>query len=150
MTNCDMLRGFLPPYAMITGRIAIVGSTNRGDSTIQGETKMAAYALGKALAKKGLPLLVYFDEPIFLEAEVVHGYLDSGTAAVNSIEVRYPKKLDASNVPKPAPFSQSKDPAFAFNPDENLEWEISFYRSLEEIGGMVVMQGGSSTLIAGV
>jgi hypothetical protein len=136
---------------VLTGRVAIVGSTNRGDPQIQADTKTAAYHLGGALAGKHLPILVYYDEPIFIEAEVVHGYLDSGMAEPNSIEVRYPEKLDQNNVPKPPPFAgYVGDPRFSFRPDRNREWEISFYQSLEDIGGMLVLQGGSSTLIAGL
>lgn len=136
---------------MITGPIAIVGSTNRGDALIQAEAKTAAYHLGKALAKRRLRILVYFDDPIFLETEVVRGYVDSGIAAEGSIEVRYPEKKDASGVPKPPPFvNYYGQPSFAFQPDDNPEWEVSFYQSLGDIGGMLVLQGGSSTLIAGL
>lgn len=137
--------------SMIVGRIAIVGSTNRGDATTQAAAKNAAYHLGKALAVRRLPILVYYDEPIFAEAEVVHGYVDSGDTPASSIEVRYPEKLDNQGVPKPPPFaSYSGLPSFLFRPDKHREWEISFYQSLEEIGGMLVLQGGSSTLIAGL
>src|SRR5208282_132726 len=138
---------------MIIGRIAVVGSTNRLDVQTQSAAKAAAYHLGWALATKRLPILVYDDKPIFVEAEVVRGYLASGQAAVNSIEVRYPEKLDDHKRPNPPPFKtyfEEGHPSFLFQPDRNAEWEISFYQSLETIGGMVIFQGGSSTLIAGV
>jgi hypothetical protein len=139
------------PERDLTGGISIVGSTNRGDAQTQADARVAAYHLGRALAKAGLPILVYHDDAIFIKAEVVRGYLDSGSAAVNSIEVRCPEKVDENNVPNPPPFAKYQGhPSFMFHPDKHPEWEISFYRSLEEIGGMLVLQGGSSTLIAGL
>jgi hypothetical protein len=154
-TTCGQTccNGFLERLqnAMLTGRISIVGSTNRGDAQTQADARVAAYHLGRAFAKAGLPILVYYDDSIFIEAEVVRGYLESGSAAVNSIEVRYPEKVDENNVPNPPPFAKYQGhPSFVFHPDKNPEWEISFYRSLDEIGGMLVLQGGSSTLIAGL
>jgi hypothetical protein len=94
---------------------------------------------------------VYSDDPIFIEAEVVRGYLESNNAAVDSIEVRYSKKVDDQNKPKLPPFAKYlKNRSFVFRGDDNPQWEISFWQPIAEIGGMLVLQGGSSTLIAGL
>jgi hypothetical protein len=130
--------------------IAIVGSTNRGDAKTQADARAAAYQLGLALARKQLNILVYSDEPQFLEAEIVRGYLAAGSAD-RSIEVRYPEKQDKDGKPKPPPFNDHfNDARFAFFPDTSPDWEISYYTSFEHIGGMLVVQGGRSSLVAGV
>jgi hypothetical protein len=69
----------------------------------------------------------------------------------HSIEVRYPEKLDDHGAPKTPPFnSHFNDPRFQFVSDKNPDWEVSYYASFEEIGGMLLLQGGKSALVAGV
>jgi hypothetical protein len=133
------------------GSIAIIGSVNRGDNQTQAAARAAAYQLGAALARKDQRIVVYSDEPRFLEVEVVHGYMDGGSAAEGSIEVRYPEKLDDKGKPEPPPFnSHFNNPRFLFLPDKSRDWEVSYYTSLEDVRGILLLQGGRSALVAGV
>ena len=71
--------------------IAIVGSvdaTRRDyDPPLRNATlaKQAAEELGGELARAGCGLIVYTDEPGFIEADVVRGYINSGSATPKSI-----------------------------------------------------------------
>jgi hypothetical protein len=135
----------------INGPVAIIGSTNRGDDKTQADAKAAAYHLGQALAQRGYRIIVYSDDPRFLESEIARGYLAVELVGNHSIEVRYPDKLDDHGTPKPPPFNAYfQDPRFKFLPDENPDWEVSYYASFEEIGGMLLLQGGKSALVSGV
>src|SRR6185437_4380917 len=107
--------------------------------------KTAAENLGKALAQKGCRILVYSSDAAFIEPDIVRGYVESKEAQPESIEVLYPMNQ------RPA-FPEEKDPKglFHFTQDTHSEWEISFYRSLRDVDGVILMGGGTSTLIAGL
>ncbi len=120
--------------------IAIVGNAKTSD-----KTAAAAEVLGRELAKAGLRILVYASEPDFLECHVVRGYVASRAAVHNSIQVRYPL-----HSVKPAFAEQSTNSElFDWRPDPAPDWELSFYQSIGEVQGVIMMGGGPSTLIAG-
>jgi len=99
-----------------------------------------------ALAKAGMRILVYSSGEDFLEGPIVRGYIESQVAATGSIQVRYP-----FTGAKPAfPEQQAHRRMFDWRPDDSPDWETSFYRSLNEVDGILLLGGGSSTLIAGL
>jgi hypothetical protein len=60
--------------------------------------------------------------------------------------VRYPLHGD-----KPAfPEQQTHAKIFDWRPDHSPDWEISFYQSLNDVDGIVLLGGGGSTMIAGL
>lgn len=121
--------------------IAIVGNVKT-----HADAPKAAEAMGSALAKARLRILVYSSGPDFLEGHLVKGYVASQTAAKRSIQVRYP--LHGS---KPAfPEQQTHAEVFDWRPDPSPDWEVSFYQSLSDADGILLIGGGDSTKIAGV
>lgn len=121
--------------------IAIVGSIKESPTAPD-----AAEALGRELAKAGLRILVYSSGADFLEGRVVRGYVATRLAARRSVQVRYPLHGD-----KPAFLEQSTNSeVFDWQPDPRPDWEMSFYQSLAEVDGVLVMGGGNSTLIGGL
>ena len=120
--------------------VAIVGNAKTSD-----KASAAAEVLGRELAKAGFRILVYSSESEFLECHVVRGYVASRVAVRCSIQVRYPL-----HGVKPAFAEQSTNrELFDWRPDHAPDWEMSFYQSIGEVQGVVLMGGGPSTLIAG-
>jgi hypothetical protein len=120
--------------------VAIVGNAKCND-----KAPAAAEVLGRELAKAGFRILVYSSKPEFLECHFVRGYVASRAAVRCSIQVRYPL-----HGVKPAFAEQSTNgELFDWRPDHAPDWEMSFYQSLSEVQGVVLMGGGPSTLIAG-
>src|SRR5208283_251280 len=120
--------------------VAIVGNAITSE-----KAPAAAEVLGRELAKAGFRILVYSSEPDFLECHVVRGYVASRAAVRSSIQVRYPL-----HGVKPAFAEQSTNSElFDWRPDHAPDWEMSFYLSLSEVQGILLMGGGPSTLIAG-
>jgi len=121
--------------------IAIVGNVKTDPGA-----PAAAEALGRELAKAGLRILVYSSGVDFLEGCIVRGYIASKQASPRAIQVRYPLHSQ-----KPAfPEQQSNSEVFDWRPDHSEDWEMSFYQSLNEVDGILLMGGGNSTMIAGL
>jgi hypothetical protein len=121
--------------------IAIVGNVKTSENAA-----VAAEDLGRELAKSGFRILVYSSNPDYLEASVVAGYIASQTALNGSIQVRYPLHGD-----KPAfPNQQMHAKIFDWRPDHSPDWEMSFYQSLNDVDGILLLGGGASTMIAGL
>jgi hypothetical protein len=121
--------------------IAIVGNAKT-----HADAPAAAEALGRELAKAGFRILVYSSLADYVEARVVTGYLASNAAGRRSIVVRYP--LDGA---RPEFAEQSSHAAaFDWRPEDGHDWEISFYQSLNEVDGVLLIGGGNSTMIAGL
>jgi hypothetical protein len=121
--------------------IAVVGNV-----TASPDAPAAAEALGRELAKAGLRILVYSSGTEYLEGCTVRGYVASRVAARRSIQVRYPLHGQ-----KPAfPEQETHGEVFDWRPDHSQDWEMSFYQSLNEVDGILLMGGGDSTMIAGL
>ncbi len=108
--------------------------------------RRAAEDVGRELAKAKCRLLIYSSCPDFIEFEVVRGYMAANSAGTNLIQVRYP--LSVSQAPFPG--QTDCEQLFDWRPDRSNDWEVSFYRSLEEVDGIILIGGGDSTLIAGL
>lgn len=120
--------------------IAIVGNVKTDGAPA------AAEAIGRELAKAGFRILVYSSGADYLEGCVVRGYVASGLAARCSVQVRYPLKGKKPEFLE----QQTHAELFDWRPDHSQDWEMSFYQSLNEVDGIVLMGGGESTMIAGV
>jgi hypothetical protein len=121
--------------------IAIVGNVKTEPGA-----PASAEALGRELAKAGLRILVYSSGVGYLDSHIVRGYVASRLATRHSIQVRYPLHGE-----KPAfPEQQSNDELFDWRPDSRSDWEMSFYQSLTDVDGVLLMGGGASTMIAGL
>jgi|GEM_PF-1486910 len=132
--------------------IAIVGSYNpeRADALFLKNVELAPAAgseLGRELAKQGCHIVVYASYPYLLEVDVVSGYVEAKKAnpEADCIQVHYSLKQ-----PRPSFPDEGGDEMFKFMPDHNPEWEVSFYRSLREVDGLLMLGGGPSSMTAGV
>jgi hypothetical protein len=135
--------------------IAIVGSYDpkRTDELSLKNIALAQEAgaeLGRELARQGCNIVVYASYPYLLEVDVVRGYVEVKKAQPEPepecIQVRFSNRLG-----RPV-FNEENGnrELFHFIPDNNAEWEVSFYRSLREVDGVLVLGGGPSSMIAGV
>lgn len=109
----------------------------------------AGRALGKALAESEYPILVFSSSRTFLEAYIVEGYVQSGSAKQNSIITLYPRRKDPAIHGDFA--EQATHPTlFDSRTDSHPRWEASFYQSLPEVEGVLMIGGGHATLIMGL
>lgn len=138
-------------------RIAIVGDANAERNHPNHEfpfkppvdvqkARDAARLLGAALAKKGHGLIVY--DAQYIEAEVVSAYVAAHPPPSDQgapIEIRQPL------TDKPRPFQEEQTHPALFNRivESSGSWEVSFYRSLADADGLVLIGGAMSTAIAG-
>jgi hypothetical protein len=135
--------------------VAIVGSVDPGRADYSPElknvevAKQACEELGRELAKAGCRIIVYSSDPEYIEADVVRGYIASGLAKPKSIEIRYPQALDVGKSPS---FSEQETHPAVFDerPDTHPNWQVSFYASLKEASGILLIGGGNSALISGI
>lgn len=130
--------------------IAIVGSLDESRSydpplTRAADARAACEELGRELAAQGCRIVVYSSAAGFVESDVVRGYVRSKVAAPDSIQVRFP--MDAGI---DFPEVESHRPLFDIRPDSSRAWEVSFYRSLADTQGVVLVGGGGSTLVTGL
>jgi len=131
--------------------IAIVGSIDphRSQELELRDTDQAAgacEALGRELAAQGLDIVVYSSAAQFVEGDVVRGYASSDDAPVRSIQVRAPQGSGTIQFPD----GQSRPNLFDPRPDASQDWEVSYYRSLVETDGVLLVGGGRSTYITGL
>jgi hypothetical protein len=131
--------------------IAIVGSidASRAQELDLRDTDRAAdacEALGRELAAQGVNIVVYSSSGEFIEGEVVRGYAASAGGPAGSIQVRAPQSAGATQFPE----ARSRPELFDYRPDASEDWEVSFYRSLTETDGVLLVGGGRSTYVTGL
>lgn len=130
--------------------IAIVGSVRKDivdSDELQAAARDASRALGRELAKAGFRIVVYSSSPEFIEADVVHGFAEVATDRHHAILVRYPHRFESDvhfqeEAGQPDLFDRKADP------DEY--WETSFYQSLANLDGVMLVGGGYSTRVTGL
>jgi hypothetical protein len=110
------------------------------------ESKEIARLIGNELAKRGRGLVVY--DAGFIEADVVAGYVAANPKVDQSeaaILIRQPQDG------KFTPFNEesSHPTLFERRADKTGQWEVSFYRSLADSDGLILLGGAYSTSIAG-
>jgi len=133
--------------AMERSLIAIVGSIDpqRAYDPLLDNVDLARQAcvdLGRELAIAGCDLIVYSASEGFIEASIVSGYVSSGKAERGSIQVRSPYGGTAAN------FAEAREhrEVFDIHPDSSLDWKVSYYRSLVDTQGILLVGGGRSTV----
>lgn len=145
----------MPESAATRKPIAIVGSIDAKRTDYDPPLKnaplarAAGCALGKALAEADHPILVFSSSPDFLEAYIVEGYVASKKAEAKSIITLYPRKRDPAIH---GDFVEQKTYPALFDPrsDVHPRWEASFYQSLPDVDGVLMIGGGHATLIMGL
>ncbi|WP_197439860.1 hypothetical protein [Calycomorphotria hydatis] len=110
-----------------------------------------AKELGRALADAGHKILVYSSNPDFVESAVVDGYCESGNSQEGGIERLFPAIYEER---WHGAFSQEQDEElkklFVTNHDSRSDWRISYYQSLNRVGGMIAIGGGQATFNLGL
>jgi len=129
--------------------IAIVGSADprRTDELGLRDVELApgaCEALGRELAEQRARIIVYSSAADFIEASVVRGYAGSGRAQPASIEMRWPHGTGHGR------FEGIDEQLLDPRPDSSPDWEVSFYRSLVETDGVLLVGGGRSTYVTGL
>ncbi|MDQ3746284.1 MAG: hypothetical protein M3444_18075 [Acidobacteriota bacterium] len=139
--------------------IAIIGSVDPKRSDYKPPIKNAtaapgaARALGKELARAKHRILVFSSNPVFIENGIVTGYvegcIESGQAPPKSIVVLYPRERDPD---VHGEFDEQKTHSTLFDPktDPHPWWEASYYQSLPDVEGILVLGGGRASLIMGL
>lgn len=129
--------------------IVVLGSGTSGREYIpplkdQSMISTASQAIGRELAMAGCDLVVFSSDTDYVESDVVEGFLTAMTKG-GRVVVRAPHHTTVS-------FGVSADAAMRvqIEPDPADDWETSYYRSVFEADGLVVIGGGRSTRIAGV
>lgn len=131
--------------------VAIIGSADVGrhyEMPLRNadNARAAGEELGRELADRGWHIVVYSGNPDYIERAVVKGFASSGKARPNSILVRGRfggRDADFGEV-------STRSNIFDIRPEASTDWEVSFYRSLLSVDGLVLLGGGRSTFIAGL
>jgi hypothetical protein len=131
--------------------IAIVGSLDSArqySPPLRGLdiARRACEQIGSELAAQGCDLVVFSSDAAFVEADAVSGYVASGKAESGSIQVR--SRLGRAD----GQFQQmaEHDELFDVRGDPSSDWEVSYYRSLVEVQGIILIGGERSTLATGL
>ena len=124
-------------------KVAVVGSVDETrlfdpPMTEPEKARQACEELGAGLAAAGWDLIVYSAKRGFVEADVVRGYVGSGKAMPGSIQVRAP--IGKSGFDELSTHPEVFDP----RADASSNWEVSYYRSLFGVDGVLLVGVGRS------
>jgi len=124
--------------------VAVVGSVRREIvGPKEDQARRACRELGKTLCKGGWRIAVFSDERVAIEADVVAGYLSAGAVQAESIVCCAPGHGEIA-----FPEMESNGDAFLSNDGKSDNWMLSFYRSLANVDGALLLGGGPFTLLA--
>lgn len=110
------------------------------------ETRAVAKLLGAAIAERGHGLVVY--DARFIEADVVEGFVSANpksSAADPPIIIYQPPEEKLVRFKEEA----TNGALFTRRADKTGHWEVSFYRSLADSDGVILLGGANSTMVAG-
>ncbi|MFJ6484998.1 MULTISPECIES: hypothetical protein [unclassified Streptomyces] len=131
--------------------IAVVGSvdgTRAFNPPLRavGQARAACRELGRELARAGCDIAVFSSKPTYIEHDVVHGYAE-GTDTQNPGRVAaYPPRHREIAFALPEGSSVALDTYR----DTSGEWEVSYYRTLLNCDGVLLVGGGQATRVAGI
>ena len=111
---------------------------------IDAARKIAA-AIGGELARQGCRLVVYDSDSAFIEGEAVAGFVKADPKTPGAIIVRQPQ----TRSPKPFPEEATHRGLFERRVDSSDQWDVSYYRSIADADGVVLIGGANTTRIAG-
>ena len=97
-----------------------------------------------ALAAEGCRLLVYHGGSQYIEQDVVASFVQTNLPSDRAIQVRQPQKAAVPAFPE----QKTNLNLFDVRVDSGDDWEVSFYRSLADTDGVLLIGGGYSTLVA--
>ena len=137
------------PLIAIVGSVASTRSDYDPPLRNAEVAREAAEQLGAELARAGNRIIVYSGDPRFIEGDIVRGYVASGRAQPDSIQIRYPQILGAGQFPS-FPEQSTHETLFDVRADRHTNWEISFYMSLKDATGIVLIGGARSALVTGL
>ncbi|GEB57180.1 hypothetical protein GCM10017674_78400 [Streptomyces gardneri] len=106
----------------------------------------ACRSLGAELLRAGCDLAVFSSKNTYIEADVVQGYAAAGTAESPGTVFAYPPRH------RTVDFALPPDSAVTMQTvrDTSGEWEVSYYRTLLNSDGVLMVGGGQSTRVAGI
>jgi hypothetical protein len=108
----------------------------------------ACRELGRELARAGCDLAVFSSKPKYVERYVVEGYAQAHVTdggGSGTVFVHLPRHRQAEfAVP------ESGTVRLQVVRDTSPEWEVSFYRTLVDCDGALLIGGGQSTRVAGI
>lgn len=130
--------------------VAIVGSTRaEAVGPKKAEAEAACKDLGRELARRHWRIAVYTSDPDMIEPHVIAGYVEGMDAKAPPGEGDEPILcIYPADVQVRFPEEQTHPQYFRHKVDPNADWEASFYRSLAEVDGMLMVGGKNSALIA--
>ncbi len=106
----------------------------------------ACRELGRELARASCDLAVFSSKPTYAEYHVVQGYAAEDTGGTpGTVVAHIPRHREADFVLPPGSAVNLRAVR-----DTGTEWEVSFYRTLLDCDGAVLVGGGRSTRIAGI
>ena len=135
--------------------IAIVGSISAGrelgaNKALDEKIRQDAFEFGKELQKQGYGIVVYADYDEFVDIHVVRGYID-GIVVPKAGSIRL---FTQSDVTSTFPIDDSKTPLpvdwLDIKTNSSPQWELSYYSSLGDAQGVLMLGGAQSTFVAGV
>jgi len=110
------------------------------------QAQEACRLLGKELARAGCDLAVFSSKPTYIERDVVHGYAEACTSDAPGRVAAYPPRHRDAEFALPEGSCVTVDMVR----DTSGEWEVSYYRTLLESDGVLLVGGGQSTRVAGI
>ncbi|MCW8381524.1 hypothetical protein [Streptomyces justiciae] len=131
--------------------IAVMGSADPGRRldpplTDADGALTACEEIGAELAADGCRIIVYSSEAQFIESRVVTGFLTREDLPEGSVQVRPPYEDGDIDFPQ----RDERPEVFDLRYEPGNDWEISFYRSLRDVDGVILVGGGRSTLVTGM
>lgn len=128
-------------------QIAIAGNVIAKVGEVEQQLAEAAVRdLGRELAVAGYHIVAYSSTPQFADPHMVSGYIASQLAKPSSIHIKYPSDEPSISFAE----RQAHSALFDMQPDSSSNWEVSFYDSLGQVDGILMIGGGRSTLVAGL
>ncbi|MEV6057586.1 hypothetical protein [Streptomyces sp. NPDC052107] len=110
------------------------------------QAEEACRLLGQELARAGCDLAVYSSKSTYIEWHVVHGYAQACTSDAPGRVAAHPARHQDVDFALPEGSCVTLD----LIRDTTGEWEVSYYRTLLECDGVLLVGGGQSTRIAGI
>jgi len=147
MTTSDPLSNSPGPLIAIIGSIDSRRTNYKPPLTNIQNAAKAAEEIGRELAQAECRIIVYSSDEGFIESDIVRGFVDvAGRKKLTKrIQVRYPSDYTHHF------YGEDTFPElFDSQPDVNTTWEVSYYRSLKDANGIILLGGGRAALVAGL
>jgi hypothetical protein len=131
--------------------ITIVGSADEGGAYDPPLSQVeacrdAAREIGRELARQGCHLVVYTGDPEYIEYHVVEGYVNTKAKGKKRVTLRF-----VEGGPKAFfPDDWHKSGCIETEADNDLDWEVNFFRSMPAADGVILLGGRRFGFLAGL